>query len=237
MRVALTLLIVAFVPASFGVLQREPVARQVPFVSTGKECGSGPSAKIVPDYSTIYYVYNFAAACIRHDQCYSTFGRSQRFCDTEFWRNMRQTCLKTHRPRDPASKRCLAAARLYLRAVTTLGPPFYEAAQREALSGTYRGTLSFRAESGNTFYEDTIAINFTVSGGRIHGDLSASDIELSGRAAVSVPVLSPYGDIKGTVQFSSAAAGNAILVEGTASGTKPDGLTTKATIKAQWVSP
>ncbi len=205
----------------------------------GASCGSGLTSKIVPDYSTIYYVYNFTAACTRHDQCYSTLGRSKQLCDSEFYRNMLTSCRGAHRRDDPGSKKCLAAARLYLRAVVRLGRPFYDKAQTEArlaaFSGPYRGTAAFRAESSGTFYEDTLAITFTVSGGKVYGDLSASSIDPSGTAAVSVTILAPYGDITGTVRFTVGPDGQSVTVEGTASGFK-EGLTTKATIKASRVS-
>ena len=43
-------------------------------------------------------VFNFTAACVEHDKCYSLCGKTQVGCDTEFLANMLTSCASSFRP-------------------------------------------------------------------------------------------------------------------------------------------
>ncbi len=99
----------------------------------GNGCGTGPTARLVPDRPLSF---PFARACEAHDRCYATpwwrveeSRRDARLrCDRSFFRRMARVCLLRYvRFRYRA---CRATAWLYYRAVRTpLGELAYSRAQ------------------------------------------------------------------------------------------------------------
>lgn len=89
--------------------------------------GCGPNdwrGRFVPN--GVRFLYNFKAACNKHDNCYGTWRRAKSACDSQFHTNMVRTCGGLR------IINCRAAAQAYYRAVRHFGNGAYNNGQRGA---------------------------------------------------------------------------------------------------------
>lgn len=104
------------------------------FVSTtalaGRDCGAEGDwrSNLIPDTWGKAKLYR---ACQRHDDCYSTLGKTRSSCDQAFKGDMFAECKSAYGWADVVSG-CRPAAVGYYEAVVAYGAPYYEAAQEEA---------------------------------------------------------------------------------------------------------
>jgi hypothetical protein len=120
--------------------------------TSGVKCGGGLTAGIVHSSVTapipMQASWNFTAACVQHDNCYATFGKSKLVCDTAFLANMDATCKPygPARPRTSPRYRCENVALLYHADFEDGGELQYQNAQKKAARklflGSYNGSGS-----------------------------------------------------------------------------------------------
>lgn len=180
------------------------------------ECGpAGWLGRAVPDSFRVFLVYDFSAACRRHDQCYETLGRTKGQCDAEFARTLERACRGSHRPGTAGLRRCRQAAGAYVRAVHRFGGRHYQRAQAEARArqaraqraGAYAGTVTWSSVRV-TIDPPTQPIAFSVSGERISGDLQGS-VAADGNGTITSIDARFWGTtaFTGTIRFTTRAGG------------------------------
>jgi len=91
-------------------------------IKLGKGCGDKDTDEIVPDE---WGDADFYLACQKHDDCYDTCGKTQKFCDDAFSRNLKQECHSLDLGETP----CLKLAKVYHWAVTKKGDEAWKEAQ------------------------------------------------------------------------------------------------------------
>ena len=112
----------------------------------GKNCGDVDSPKrslFIPDewYPPIsaplglrFDAAKFYKACIKHDNCYDTYGVIRRDCDRKFRKDLLEECARAFNTiwASAARDSCNIAAEVYYEAVVAWGDEAFEIAQRKA---------------------------------------------------------------------------------------------------------
>ena len=106
----------------FCFVRNNPIGNYDPF---GLACGSGITDKIVPDKP---FGFDFTPACINHDKCYSTCGKSKADCDQAFLDDMLGICEDKYF----SQHGCNNVAYIYYGAVNNYGKDPYNQAQKDA---------------------------------------------------------------------------------------------------------
>jgi len=97
---------------------------------SGLACGPGILGDlIIPD--NWFGWYNFERACVVHDKCYATCGKTRAECDDEFLRDMLEICARLT-PNSYWKNHCEGMVYIYYKAVKSFGQGAYDKAQKKA---------------------------------------------------------------------------------------------------------
>jgi len=108
--------------------------KEKPQVRNSDVCGSPGNSQYVPEGIA---ATSFQGPCLKHDNCYSTLGKTQEQCDQGLGRDILDECKRT------GGSFCALASYIYYKTLSVtgigLGTPAFQNAQRQA-----RAALRFR---------------------------------------------------------------------------------------------
>ncbi len=172
----------------------------------------------VPD--SVRGLYDFAAACQAHDDCYDTLFSDRAACDNRFRKDMLSSCDQIHgQPRLTSKawlkkKSCIARANTFFGFVRSFGWYFWNRAQIELVS--IRVEYHFDAKQINVIAENvktntrisTVAVKWSVSQRDGTSAQGSSSTDRDGSATIPLKRSGP-GGVTGNVTVEVAGVGAA----------------------------
>lgn len=169
-------------------------------------CGSGWS------YTALRYVLSpissrqFNVACVEHDQCYDTLGKSQQECDKAFHNRMLGICARDHNTiiGKPLKARCNGFADIYYSAVQKNGGEPHSQAQKAAAQKASAPHCVF-VNSRTAWQRFNLPRAFTkvtsISGGWSVDAKNYAPVGASGHTGRDAELLAPYNQYKFDQRF------------------------------------